>query len=852
MDYDDYDEDLPWDGLWEYVLGDEIEDEPRWYRPSFRRQRSDDSPPPYEYAAQYLTSEETSRKEACIKKKSDTQEKSDSKKSLSLPRQSSFSRQSSNKSTSTNGSNSSSRLRSMLRLGKKEKEVEKKADEVTVFESLLTPAAEEDVKESRDDPGAPGVFARMSSSYDDAGREEYQVKQKKEKKKSFWKKKENKTSKSGDFSFNINPSLGIGTENNSSTKKGKRTKKEEKASESGEFFGFGMDNTASTKREKSKKKEDKAAESVEFFGFGTEKASSTKREKRMAFWKRKEKQSTTSESPWSAYGLYPEIDEDSSEPESIDGLLGPWEGGTNETKAQTSANTTTKATKSDAAKSFKTSNNKSTNTMIRSAGILMAVSRFKQSKKGGSKQSGQVSTLERRRSLTKPFGRNKKKPSVAEDDDSDDDPDNSFLPQSLLLWQSDDDSTKSPSKSSSSFSEDSEQEEIPKKSVSWADDVQSEDLESDVDLGVSFSDIREWLYSTVSSSEEESDSTTTSGHQSSESEDISSVPTADSDISTTGVSSRDDSDKEDVSDVQQQKLSSKVQDKSKQLPSINEDESYRSARIKKAETDDTAAKKPTVPERKINSAPDALLSDHGNTTNNITRIQPEVEEGSVSAEKSALILTSISAAHAMDTDTAQATEKKMTTTGQVEEISSTGRGKGKQVQRKIKASQEKKSEPRILLCKALRSLSDEDIVRAMESGIPVHELSYEELAEIFPKIRMVADEQMSDQASLVLGNTNSFDDSRPALLQVPSKAIKPALGLSSLYEYDFTSGQHKKVLYKACGADPKSSLEVKTFDSPPENTEAKFSIVQVEVSSEALCRFFVFINYSLIRFYSCF
>jgi hypothetical protein len=143
----------------------------------------------------------------------------------------------------------------------------------------------------------------------------------------------------------------------------------------------------------------------------------------------------------------------------------------------------------------------------------------------------------------------------------------------------------------------------------------------------------------------------------------------------------------------------------------------------------------------------------------------------------------------------------------------------------------KNAQSRIPFCKALRGLSDDDIARAMESGIPIHELTYEELSEIFPKLRMVADEYKSEQGPLVLGNTNSFDDSRPALLQVPSKAIKPALGLQSLYEYDFTSGKHMNVLYSSSGAGPKSSIKVMTYDALPQSREPRFVMIQVEVSN---------------------
>ena len=122
--------------------------------------------------------------------------------------------------------------------------------------------------------------------------------------------------------------------------------------------------------------------------------------------------------------------------------------------------------------------------------------------------------------------------------------------------------------------------------------------------------------------------------------------------------------------------------------------------------------------------------------------------------------------------------------------------------------------------------------------MPVHELTYDELSEIFPKLRMVSDDSNADQASLVLGTANSFDDSRPALFQVPSKAMKPGVGLQSLYEYDFTSGKHMSVAYDSCGTDPLSSLQVVTHGEPPQIQESTFALIQVEVSCIERARVF--------------
>jgi hypothetical protein len=767
MDYDDVDEDLPWDGLWEYVLGDEDDDIPR--RPSsFRRQRSDEVSPDF---TQFLLSDDPNPS----KKQSNEKKKSETRRRLSFPRQSSFGRQTSNQSTSTNGS-SSSRLKGILGRGKKKEDTS-----ASIFPSITI--------ESRDDSGAsrkstrenpPSLLDRLSSSFDDTLEESQDLfasPPKKERKKPFWKKREikkSRNSESGDSLFQISSIVG-GTQTETNTKD-----------------------------------------------------MSNKKEKRKVFWKRNEKSSSAAAaSQQPSHDKFSEWDEDipddeSSDLESIDGLLGPWHGGSVSIKEEEIH------TSGGMRKSFKSSHKKSvksdeiqpvpsvssTRDSKSRASLLKAVTRLGGRSGGKRENSFSSQRSQEKTTQNRTISGNGKVPSTTDDDGV------SFLPQSLVPWQNEDDksesteSTKSDSlsqqnESLSSASVELSEKRVAKKGVSWAEDNQSTGQESD-GLGVSFADIRSWLYSAHSFSDEDSESSMTSSpNQSFQSEDLSSEPT-ESDLSTGAASSKDDSDGEEAQTIRQPE------------PTETQD----SSTAVQAEKSSTCAKSPEGAANKQDMR--STSQNHCPPEDRITRIEPLINESpdqESSRSVNVAIIQSTSEKDNVDAPSYPREKSSSKAKKERKQISSE-----RNVKKKDKARKKKTREQRIQFCKALRSLSDEDIVRVMESGLPVHELTYEELAEIFPKIRMVADEHVSDQASVVLGNANSFDDSRPAFLQLPSKAIKPGLGLQSLYEYDYASGKHMKVVYESCGADPKSSLQIQSYDIPPEVKDVKFAIIQVEVS----------------------
>lgn len=787
MDYDDLDEDLPWDGLWEYVLGDEFDDYASRRRPSsFRRHRSEDTTA--SDVTHYLLLEDGVPKEK-TKVKSITPSNSESKKRLSFPRQSSFNRQASHQSTSTTGSTSSSRLKSIMSLGRKRKEKAENDSASSFFESFAH-------IDARDDPGlsasreGPSLMGRLSSSFDDGNKDESQdtaARTQKKEKKPFWKKKEDKVSASTAGSAE---------------------------------FSFGFPGASATEQ------------------------ASAKKEKRKKFWKRSKSASALdSHESGKDYAESNYSDEHSTDLESIDGLLGPWKGGSaavNDRSSTERGNSIKTDPKKTMDQEGNNENSKGSDKIRPKSAILKAVTRFRKDRSDSSTKKTEAKSITNnaRTSIAGSSNRSKTKTRRNHnDDDSIEEPGHSFLPPSLLLWQQDDsdetesvscDSTTSEksnqieslSVSGASSTSDLSEQGATKKQVSWAEDVNSVGQEAEDNVGVSFAN---WLYSTVTSSEEETDSSeASSANQSSQSEELSSV-VSESDASTGGVSSKGDYEKEDGQAAQQ------IQDNATSLPAIDENLTLRSS-SKDTSKDEIDNKSDPI----VSHADESFQHEveERSKMEIIGRVEPENSKsgersGDINSNEKALLVQNIASSRAVSGRNETIAKKKQRKTKK----SKTNKKKTRDSSKEI--TPRKNAQSRISFCRALRGLSDEEIVKAMESGVPVHELTHEELLEIFPKLRMVADDYNSDQGSLVLGNANSFDDSRPALLQVPSKAIKPALGLQSLYEYDFTSGKHMNVVYRSSGAGPKSSIRVMEYEAPPQSTNPRFAIIQVEVSHRA-------------------
>ena len=987
----DSEDDLPWDPLWQYVLGEDDDDDASRQRSwrsrssSFNRYRSDDA---YVDHFDWLTEDAILSEPKEMTRQSSTNSASEQpqlKRRLSFTRPSSFTRQTSNQSASTAGSNSSFRIRGLLKRGKKVEEKDDKSTQASDFLSSFAPALSNSDDESRDDNAASEskerfrfrkkkednlsyieedttIFEAITGGFDEIGGQSQEVvaslpKKEKRKLKLFRRKKDDRATEVVDSTDSIlvatMPSL----------------RPKEDASEEA---------TRSPKREKrnrfGKKKEEKDAPPITAASFlasisegfvdetdnsnqSREKGIHLDREKRKSSWKR-----TSSKTQ----------DDDRSDLESIDAMLGPWEGkretqslerdkpesqtteqnkGKRESKSTTNENKTLKGSKRPLKSVLKKSSESSISPPVASWAnwtsdspelvapkataqrnpLLKAVTKLggqssnKQSRKGATEDR---SAQEGKRSImcgprvtedTTPFYNNpvflssfsedsgsqdsgvkknnnsmrkrssrstNNKALLNQSDEGIDIATNSFLPHALLPWSNEigiqnSDSTEStklsadksmtaasfnPTNSTisaasvsvnSSVSGFSEQGQS-KKSVKWADEVNSSDQES-AQGAVSFAEIRKvldpsWLYA-VSSSDSDS-SMTSSANRSSQSGDLSSVPT-DSDVSMSGVSSSDkgDSDKEDQPEIRLRFTPGGFQDRFSQLPPIDENESFRGslgedgqetfetnhainetgnsfsesgASNSIVETDDEPVHK-TI----------SVIQRKNGAQGEMTTIKPQVSQFKLKDTKSstsrsldieALILGGMNTQQESRSNSEKESETRIESMSLARDVEETNQQKVSHCSFNIpKRSQNRGLDPRLPLCRVLRRLSDDELVRVMESGLPIHELTVEELAEIFPKLRMVADERSNDQSSLVLGNTNSFDDSRPALLQVPSKALKPAFGLQSLYEYDFTSGKHMSASYDACGNDSIASISVVTHDEPPAISEPNFAVIQVEV-----------------------
>jgi len=135
-------------------------------------------------------------------------------------------------------------------------------------------------------------------------------------------------------------------------------------------------------------------------------------------------------------------------------------------------------------------------------------------------------------------------------------------------------------------------------------------------------------------------------------------------------------------------------------------------------------------------------------------------------------------------------------------------------------------------CCRLKNLGEDAERFSQETGIPVHELSKEELETLFPKLRSISeDTKLARSRSVVIGNSQSFEKDLPAHLQ----AIVAQNGPQSLYEYEYEKGSHKVLVYERFGTEPRSLLQIISSDEPPQLTDtgevdSTKVILQVEVS----------------------
>lgn len=133
------------------------------------------------------------------------------------------------------------------------------------------------------------------------------------------------------------------------------------------------------------------------------------------------------------------------------------------------------------------------------------------------------------------------------------------------------------------------------------------------------------------------------------------------------------------------------------------------------------------------------------------------------------------------------------------------------------------------MCRSVKTLSCEQQTWTAKSGIPFHELSQQELSQIFPKVRSVADEQKYVSSSLLV---SPFASGRSGLAHLQANLEQS--GPQSLYEYDYESGVHMFVSYDRFGVDELKVITASTpsFIRSESKTSSNEILVQVEVSAE--------------------
>jgi hypothetical protein len=142
-----------------------------------------------------------------------------------------------------------------------------------------------------------------------------------------------------------------------------------------------------------------------------------------------------------------------------------------------------------------------------------------------------------------------------------------------------------------------------------------------------------------------------------------------------------------------------------------------------------------------------------------------------------------------------------------------------------------------LVCCGINNYTQEELNWSRRTGMLIHELNADELAAIFPKLRLVSDKNESKSRSEVIGNSNSFEKNFPAHLQLPSEALVAGSGPQSLFEYEYECGMHMNVTYAGFGPLPRTLIKVETHKAPPRSYERgcisyNKVLVQIEVRSD--------------------
>lgn len=126
------------------------------------------------------------------------------------------------------------------------------------------------------------------------------------------------------------------------------------------------------------------------------------------------------------------------------------------------------------------------------------------------------------------------------------------------------------------------------------------------------------------------------------------------------------------------------------------------------------------------------------------------------------------------------------------------------------------------VCRSVKKLSDEQLKWTTQTGVPFHELSQQELALIFPKVRSINDGPRQTSQSLLPSSSRGSSRSGSAHFQASIDSAGP----QSLFEYEYETGVHMFVSYDVAGLFV-NGLTVKTAQPP--SMLPKQIMLQVEV-----------------------
>lgn len=137
-----------------------------------------------------------------------------------------------------------------------------------------------------------------------------------------------------------------------------------------------------------------------------------------------------------------------------------------------------------------------------------------------------------------------------------------------------------------------------------------------------------------------------------------------------------------------------------------------------------------------------------------------------------------------------------------------------------------------LVCCSAKNREQTKALLFNQCSKPVRDMSEEELAQMFPKLRLVADEKPGGNAkySPILAQGKEFRGELPPHLQLSSDVFKSTKGPQSVYEYEYEHGQHMDVCYNHYGIKAQSLIMVRRLKKPPSlDCSHEGVIVKVEV-----------------------